>query len=54
MAAKKKRFKVVGSQPVEGHGPGETFEAALDTEAFLVDIGALKVVKDLSEDKKKD
>lgn len=47
MAKKKKRYKVVGAQPVLGNAPGSTFEAVLDAaqEEFLVGIGALKVEK---------
>jgi hypothetical protein len=42
----KQRYKVVGTQPVLDHAPGATFEAKLpeDQEAFLLQIGALKVV----------
>lgn len=47
MPRKKKRYKVVGVQPVLGHHPGESFEASLDKtqEEFLVSIGGLKVVE---------
>lgn len=42
-----KRYKVVGTQPILEHQPGETFEAKIpkDQEAFLIGIGGLEVVK---------
>jgi hypothetical protein len=42
----KKRYKVIGSQPVLGHLPGETFEANIpeDQEAFLKQIGGIRAV----------
>lgn len=42
-----KRYKVVGEQPVlDNRMPGDTFDATLpeDQEAFLLQIGAIKVV----------
>lgn len=45
-----KRYKVVGTAPILGHAPGETFEADLDPgeAAFFFQIGALEVVKSLA------
>ena len=45
-----KRYKVVGTAPILGHQPGETFEANLDPGevAFFFQIGALEVVKSLT------
>lgn len=41
---KKKTYKVIGVAEVDGHAPGETFEAALDEEReeFLVSMGAIE------------
>jgi hypothetical protein len=49
-----KQYRVVGTQPILGHAPGETFQASIDKtqEAFLVGIGGLEVVKDTKADKK--
>jgi hypothetical protein len=40
----RRRYKVIGSQPILGHAPGETFAANLpdDQEAFLKRIGGLQ------------
>jgi len=45
---KKKNYKVVGTSPVLGHHPGQTFEASLDKahEDFLVRVGAIRVEAD--------
>ena len=42
-----KSYKVVGSQAILDHKPGETFEAKnpADLEAYLVGIGGLKVIE---------
>ena len=50
-----KRYKVTGVQPVEGHAPGESFDADLgdDKEKFLLGIGAVRVVSnDPTSDKR--
>lgn len=41
-----KRYKVIGTQEVHGHPPGDTFSAKLDpdNEKYLKDIGAIRVV----------
>ena len=41
-----KRYKVVGTQPVLGNAPGQTFIANVDQaqEDFWVQVGAVKVV----------
>jgi hypothetical protein len=55
MAAKAKRYRVVGGQPVVDGGatyyPGEEFTATFDTTPadFFVGTGALKVVEDKQE-----
>lgn len=51
----KKRYKVVGTQPIMGHAPGETFEASIpaDKEAFLVQIGGIKVLEAKTEKRTK-
>jgi len=43
-----KRYKVVGTQPIDDHQPGESFTASIppDKEEFLVAIGGLKILKD--------
>jgi hypothetical protein len=42
----KRRYKVIGSQPILGHLPGESFEADIpeDQEAFLKQIGGIRAV----------
>lgn len=42
-----KTYKVVGTQPVLDHQPGETFEQKIapDLERYLIGIGALAVVE---------
>ena len=51
-----KRWKVVGTQPVFGHAPGETFEQDIpeDQEAFLKQIGAIEPAKGRPPEKKAD
>lgn len=48
-----KRYKVVGTQPVLDHMPGEEFTTYIpvDLEAFLFEIGAIKEVPLLKEQK---
>ena len=42
-----RKYKVVGTQPVLDHQPGETFTATLegDQESFLRQIGAIRVLE---------
>lgn len=42
------RYKVIGTQPILEHQPGETFEANVprNLERFLIGIGGLEVLKD--------
>lgn len=48
MPRQRKRYKVVGTQPILDHQPGEEFSAVLpkDQEKFLVDIGGIEVIKE--------
>jgi hypothetical protein len=48
MPRQPKRFKVVGTQPILDHRPGEEFSAVLpkDQEQFFVDVGGLEVIKE--------
>jgi hypothetical protein len=48
MARQPKHFKVVGTQPILDHLPGEEFSAVLpkSQERFLIDIGGLEEVKE--------
>lgn len=47
MPRQPKTYKVVGTQPILEHAPGETFSAVVpkDLESFLVGIGGLEVIK---------
>ena len=51
-----KRYKVVGTAPILGNEPGETFTAKIsdEQEAFLIQIGGLKVVGGTKKADKKD
>ena len=50
MPKRPKRYKVIGTQPILEHPPGETFRASIDKELekFLIGIGGLEVIKDTS------
>ena len=50
----KKRYRVTGVQAVADHAPGEQFshEFTPDVEAFLLQIGAIEVVKASKTEKK--
>jgi hypothetical protein len=50
----RKRYKVVGTQPVHGHPPGDTFTASLhpDEEKYLKDIGAIRVATKTPKNKR--
>ena len=41
-----KRYKVIGTSPIHGHPPGDTFSAKLNPEEedYLKGIGAIRVV----------
>ena len=43
-----KRYKVVGTQPILDHQPGQTFTQSIpdDLEAYLLGIGGIKVVEE--------
>jgi hypothetical protein len=47
MPKQSKTYKVVGTQPILEHAPGETFSGVIqeDLESFLIGIGGLEVVK---------
>lgn len=46
-------YEVVGSHPVHGHAPGDTFKAELDPWArqLLIEAGHLRVVAKTSKEK---
>jgi hypothetical protein len=47
MPKQPKRYKVIGTQPILEHAPGETFSTVIpkDLESFLIGIGGLEIVK---------
>ena len=47
MPKQPKTYKVVGTQPILEHAPGETFSAVIPKalESFLIGIGGLEIVK---------